>query len=87
MSVHEDSRVARIAALEVNQTLCDGVRLSIGQIEPGEINTHLKRLRNSFSTALIRASERSGGQYSIETTSALLGGDHVLVVIAVTRWA
>lgn len=87
MSAHEDSRVARLAALEVNQTLTDGVRLAIGEIEPGEINTHLKRLRNSFSTAIVRAAERSGGQYSIETTSSLLGGDHVLVVIAVTRWA
>lgn len=86
MAMKEDSRVARIAALEVDESHLEGVRLKCSGIEHGVVKEAVDRIRNNVKAAVRRAAENTGHQYTIEGTSSIIGGEYVLATVAVTRW-
>ncbi len=87
MPIADDSRTARIAGLEIDDTYTEGLRIRCADIGHGDVAGALQKLRNVINPAVARAGKHGGGQYTVESTQSLIGGDHVLAVVAVTRWS
>lgn len=87
MTIRADSRIRQLIALDVNQTYSESVRISCDTITKGTIGRESEDLRNSMSSAIRRATEQCGSQYTLESTHSIVGGVAVLVTLAATRWA
>jgi phage shock protein A len=82
-----ESLRARMAALNVGQSVAEAIRLNVGSIDEAAVNTHFERMRNRINPSVARAKRSAGAEYVVENGSFLSNARALLLVFVVTRTA